>query len=180
MGGLALKVYSESLFSVFLENDCLEEGYRQILFIKESFENDKEIIDILSFHSISKIEKQKILLNIFEGKLLSNIFNFLFLIIDNERMSSIIYILDQIKFLYMTYTNTIEVDIITAIILSNDLEDKIVKKLSIMTKKNIVIQNIIDEKIIGGVIIRGENLYIDGSVKTSINDMKKYLDSMLI
>jgi F-type H+-transporting ATPase subunit delta len=64
-------------------------------------------------------------------------------------------------------------EVITSIPLSEDLFQRIEKELSRVTKKRVFVKPLVDESILGGVIVRIENKVIDGSIRHRLEEIKR-------
>lgn len=53
------------------------------------------------------------------------------------------------------------------------------QKLSAIYNKSVKLENIIDEDILGGVLVRIGNEEIDGSVKSRLRDLKNSLSNLI-
>jgi len=62
--------------------------------------------------------------------------------------------------------------VITSIPLSEDLVQRLEQELSKVTKKRVFLKPMVDDSILGGVIVKIENKVIDGSVKHRLEEIK--------
>ena len=73
-----------------------------------------------------------------------------------------------------------EVEVITAIALSEAQADAMKKKLAGITGKTIILKNTVDDKILGGVKLRYEGKQIDASLKTRLDGFAESLRNIII
>lgn len=73
-----------------------------------------------------------------------------------------------------------KVTAITAVPLSNELKEKLIKKLEKDTGKKIVLAERVDKSILGGIILRTENSQTDASVRARLEGIRAELSSQQI
>jgi F-type H+-transporting ATPase subunit delta len=72
------------------------------------------------------------------------------------------------------------VEAISSIPLSKEQIERLKEKLEVITKKQIVISNIHDPSILGGIKLRYMDKELDGSMKTRLRDFEKKLSELVI
>ena len=117
--------------------------------------------------------------NIFKNQLSDSMNNFLKVVIDKDRMSTIEYIKESYKSLLNDKNNILEGTAITAVELSEKEIKDLEKNLSIKYNKNVTLNNIVDETILGGVLVKLGNEEIDGTVRTRLSKMKNQLSQVI-
>ena len=125
---------------------------------------------------IYRLEKLE---NIFENQLSENMNNFLKIVIDKDRMSAIENIKESYKNLLNDKNNILEGTVVTAVSLSEKEIKDLEKNLSIKYNKNVTLNNIVDETILGGVLVKLGNEEIDGTVRTRLSKMKNQLSQVI-
>jgi F-type H+-transporting ATPase subunit delta len=97
----------------------------------------------------------------------------IFLIIDHARIKDVKLIYEDYKTLVYDYKGIKSAYVTTAVKMTDEeiqiLRDKLSKKYN----SKIEIENIIDESIIGGVYLKVEDDVIDGTVKGTLENMRK-------
>ena len=117
--------------------------------------------------------------NIFKNQLSNSMNNFLKLVIDKDRISAIENMKESYKSLLNDKNNILEGTAITAVELSEKEIKDLEKNLSIKYNKNVTLNNIVDETILGGVLVKLGNEEIDGTVRTRLSKMKKQLSQVI-
>ena len=79
----------------------------------------------------------------------------------------------------MADDNILEGTAITAVKLSEKEIKDLEKNLSIKYNKNVTLNNIVDETILGGVLVKLGNEEIDGTVRTRLSKMKNQLSQVI-
>ena len=117
--------------------------------------------------------------NIFKNQLSNSMNNFLKLVIDKDRISAIENMKESYKSLLNDKNNILEGTAITAVELSEKEIKDLEKNLSIKYNKNVTLNNIVDETILGGVLVKLGNEEIDGTVRTRLSKMKNQLSQVI-
>ena len=81
---------------------------------------------------------------------------------------------------YDEYSNILRAEAITAYPMTDAQKKALQNKLESITEKNIVLENVIDRSVIGGVRLRYSGKQLDGSVKAQLESMRKSLSSAVV
>ena len=117
--------------------------------------------------------------NIFKNQLSNSMNNFLKIVIDKDRISAIENMKESYKSLLNDKNNILEGTAITAVELSEKEIKDLEKNLSIQYNKNDTLNNIVDETILGGVLVKLGNEEIDGTVRSRLSKMKNQLSQVI-
>jgi F-type H+-transporting ATPase subunit delta len=133
-------------------------------------ENNKEFNDFLTNPLITSKKKIKVIEKISKKLSFDQFFiNFLKVVASHGRL----YILDGIfkvfKLMIQNKSNETNVEVITTAKLKEKTKIKLSAKLEKITGKKIIINNLIEESIMGGIIVKINSLMIDSSLKTKLD-----------
>ena len=171
--------YAQALFEVGEETQTTSELYKELSELLEIFNENKDLYSFLKSPLISSEDKKNVIQNIFKDQLSVNMNNFLKIVIDKDRISTIQHIKRSYKSLLNDKNNILEGTAITVVKLTEkeikDLENNLSKRYN----KNVTLNNIVDETILGGVLVKLGNEEIDGTVKTRLSKMKKNLSQVI-
>jgi len=165
------KIYAVSLIDVSYEKNLQDTILQELLDIKILINENKDIIKLLNSPVIPKKEKMKILDNIFLGRLSDYTLNFLKVLPSNDRFDRIINIIEEFKNEYNERNNICEIEVETAVEMSEEQIKIIVSKFGQKLNKKIRVFNKVNNGILGGVIINLNNKQIDASVKSDIKNI---------
>ena len=98
-------------------------------------------------------------------------------LIDNNRLDILPLVAENYKRLYNEMNGVQVAKVTTAIPLTPALEAKIQQKVKELAGNEARIENIIDESIIGGFILRVGDIQYNGSVKAQLNNLKRELQN---
>jgi len=165
--------YAKALFNLAKSEDILDTFYENSNFVFQILQ-EKEIFDFLKNPIIKNSQKIE-LLNTIKNNISKEYFQFLKLIVENNREEYLKLIILNFKKYYFEEKGIYEVELTT----TNQLTDSVIEKLKdLLTSKlgkKIIFQNNINPEIIGGFIAKVEDVQIDASIRTQLNNIKKAL-----
>ena len=164
--------YAQALFEVGEETQTTSELYQELSELVDIFNENKDLYNFLKSPLIGREDKKNVMQNIFKNQLSNSMNNFLKLVIDKDRISAI----ENMK---ESYKSLLEGTAITAVKLSEKEIKDLEKNLSIKYNKNVTLNNIVDETILGGVLVKLGNEEIDGTVRTRLSKMKNQLSQVI-
>ncbi|UDG80554.1 ATP synthase subunit delta [Candidatus Hartigia pinicola] len=167
--------YSKAIFNFSLENQSFEKIKHMLMFTSKVICN-KHFSHLLSYHIVPE-KIATILISICGDKIDEHMRNFIRIMAQNKRLGILPEVLKQFTKLHKKLELIIEVDMIS----STKLNKQQLKKISALMEKHLsykVKMNYkIDKSIIAGVIIRAEDLVIDGSVRGRLARLTDFLES---
>ena len=173
------KVYADALFELCVEDNTLEDTYEELYALKGIFDDNGELLELLSSPSMGEEDKHSVIRNIFEGRVSETTFNFLNVLSDHGRAKYFDKIYEVFHGLYNDKKGILEVEVVTSQPLSQRLEEKLKAKLEAQSGKSVTIRKTVDKAIIGGIIVRYSDSEIDGSLRKRLSDLRKSIDSYI-
>jgi len=180
MAKLIGRRYAEALFEAAIELDKLEQFRDEIKAVSDVFENEPQLKTIFEHPKLSKNEKKDIIKSIFGGKVSQEILNLCYIVVDKNREKHIKDISDQYIKLSNEKMGIVEAQAVTAVPMDEEEKLKLQNKLSEKLGKKVLLSNIVDEKLIGGVLVRIEDKVIDSSIKGKLEDIYKNLNNVRV
>ena len=176
MAKLVSKVYGDAYVSVVSEKNNLIDALEEIKSVKNILLENVEIIELLDSPKMDDEEKIDFIKGIFENHISVDSLGFLLTIIEKKRQAELIpildYVIDCVKELLLIGKATVT----TALPLDDSKKERIVDELLKSSHyKSLEAEYVVDESIIGGIIIRIGDRVVDSSVKTRIDKMRKML-----
>lgn len=173
------KVYASALFELCCESDCLSEIYEEMQETNKVFTDNYDFVKLLSSPLIDDKTKHDILNKSFKGKISELFFDFLCELTDKRRANAFSEVCSEFRNMYNEHMNLLEVKVITSEKMSSCIKEKLVNKLSEVTGKSILLDEKIDKSLLGGIVVRYDNVEIDSSVKGKLDKLKKQIDSII-
>ena len=173
-GKIAVR-YNKALFELAESKNILEEVYQSILQFREVLQVD-EIKHLLENPVIKSSQKAGVLKSVLKEinvhPLLESTVNLMIL---NKREA---YLESLVRLFVNNYKSSKKIRtarLITAKSLGNELHDRMKDLLKGKFKSEIELSEEVNDKIIGGFILRIDDQQLDASVATSLNEIKKKL-----
>ncbi len=164
--------YAKALLSLATDEKAAEVVNNDMKLIANTIaENDD--LNLVLKSAVIKSELKKETLNKIFPKI-NNISSGLFdLLVTNKRIHILEDIVTKYSLLYDELMGKEKATVITAFPMTNDLEVKVLAKVKELTNKSVELENIVDDSIIGGFILRiGDNQY-NASVANKLNKLKR-------
>ena len=176
MAKLVSKVYGDAYVSVVSEKNNLIDALEEIKSVKNILLENVEIIELLDSPKMDDEEKIDFIKGIFENHISVDSLGFLLTVIEKKRQAELLpivdYVIDGIKELLLIGKATVT----TALPLDDSKKERIVDELLKSSHyKSLEVEYVVDESIIGGIVIRIGDRVVDSSVKTRIEKMRKML-----
>ncbi|MGB5418768.1 ATP synthase F1 subunit delta [Algibacter sp.] len=171
-GSRAAIRYAKALLSLATDLKTTEVVNKDMKLIADTLAESKDLSEALQSPVITASIKKSILLEVFKNtdKSTSNLITTL---VTNNRID----ILKEVALKYSQLfdeSNGVEVaTVTTAVELSVDLKKKVLAKAKELTGKNVEVENIIDESILGGFILRIGDVQYNASVANQLNKLKQ-------
>lgn len=166
--------YAKALFELALDKNELSKVYDDILLLSEVM-NEVTFSNFLKSPIVQNSKKIEIIREVLQSKITSYVFDFLVIVIQNNREENLRMIfLDFLK-LYRESIGIVEVDLTTAVEIDKISKEHITSLLKKILSKDIELKTSVNSELIGGFIARIDDLQIDASIKTKLNNIKKDL-----
>jgi len=172
----AEKRYAKALFELAQEQNKLDAIHKDLLLIQNTIKSNKELQSVLSDPTIATNKKKAIIHKLFGDKTDTLTHKFLDLLEKKERLQILGDIGSAFEDLYKKQKGIVNAQVITAVPLTKDLEQKIYQKIKELTgSKAIQLEQRIDPKIIGGFILNVNDLRYDASIRGKLSKIKSKL-----
>ncbi|KHO61168.1 ATP synthase subunit delta [Thermoanaerobacter sp. YS13] len=171
MAQVVAKRYAYALFDVAKQRDKVKEYYDGLEKVIEILQIGK-VKQIFNNKSINKTQKIEFIEQILKD-VDKEIVNFIKVIISKHREDMIEEIGEQFRNLYKEYFNIVNVKVVSAYPLKEDVLQKLQEKLEKKLEKHINIEPIVDKSILGGLKLIIGNTVIDGSIKARFTALLK-------
>jgi F-type H+-transporting ATPase subunit delta len=164
--------YAEALFQVARAEEMLDRVEEELTRLNKSLDSNAELREFLSTPQISSDGKKSALFQIFGGKISPITLHWVNMVVDQGRQRRLPVIIEAFLKLTEDARDKITAEVITSIPLSEDLSKRLEQELSKITKKRVFLKPMVDDSILGGVIVKIENKVIDGSVRHRLEEIK--------
>ncbi len=121
-------------------------------------------------------EKKDLLKSVFGGRIEPLLLNFLYLLIDKNRIENFRDIGEEFAALVEDEVGVIRAQVVTAVTLAEDLSAALEAKLASFTGKRVILEKKVDPAVIGGVCVTLKDKVLDGTVRTNLELLRKKLE----
>tara|TARA_B100000902_G_C26717877_1_gene625154 strand:- start:2 stop:559 length:558 start_codon:yes stop_codon:yes gene_type:complete len=171
--------YAKALLQLSVEQNNLDNSYNDMLLLDRICSESKELSLLLKSPIVKTDHKLKIFDQIFTNKISKLSMDFLNIIISKKRESILAEIAKSFIVLYKNKNNIETATITTAIPMSQELKNKIITYIKSETNNNVELIEVIDKKIVGGVIIKMGDKQLDASILTEISELRQTFNKNL-
>jgi F-type H+-transporting ATPase subunit delta len=138
---------------------------------------DRRVAALTKSPQWSQADLVSIIADVAGAKLNPAMQNFVRILAENHRLLLLPEISAHFEELRSAVENTVDVEVISAIALSDAQADKLSQVLSARLKRTVHMQNKVDATLLGGAIVRAGDLVIDGSLKGRLQRLATELGS---
>ncbi|MAZ93025.1 MAG: ATP synthase F1 subunit delta [Lentimicrobiaceae bacterium] len=170
---LLSKRYAKALFDLAGEMKILDKVDADLRLVREVFSENRNLKLIIANPVIDIYKKNKILTELFSGKIEDLSMKYIQLITIKGREQFITHICEAFDDIYKEYKNILPVNVTTADKADKKIMNDISSKLEEATKMNIEITEKVNEEIIGGFVIDFQDYQYDASIINQLNKLKK-------
>ncbi|MCR8645092.1 F0F1 ATP synthase subunit delta [Paenibacillus sp. N1-5-1-14] len=174
------KRYARALFEVAKDKGIIAQVQDELAAVVESFQQNKEFMQILSQPNIDVTKKTALLATVFEGKVSDVLLHTLQLLVTRGREG----ILNSMLVDYVKIANDAlgraDATVYTPFAITAAQEQEIAAQFSKITGKTVHVQSVIKPDLLGGIQVRiGDRLY-DGSLSGKLDRLQKSLKSQAL
>lgn len=168
--------YAKAAFETAQQHNQLNE-WSQMLAVMAMVSEDAQIQALLSHPSIKADAKADAFIDVCGDYLSEAGRNFVHLLAENKRLSLLPEISVLFEELKAQQESTVQVVVETAFELSQEQKDALIKSLQTKLGRSVTMETVLDKSLLGGVVIRADDLVIDASVRGRIAKLAEALHS---
>jgi len=166
------QVYARSLFEAASEKGSFDAVRKQLGQVSDAISENRELQTFFFSPYFSTTEKHEAI-----GKAITGasplLINFLELLVDNHRMPVIFRVRREIDRIWRHENKLLPVQITSAIKLDKKVTDKIGSEIGRQTGQTIDLTTVVDEAVIGGIVLRVGNSILDASIHNRLEQLRK-------
>ena len=171
MSRIAIR-YSKALFELALEKGQLAEVESDLFLIKEQIIKNDEFQRYLLNPLVPAKSKTELLKKTFKDSIGTLTMNFLVLTSSKKRSEFIKEIIEKFEVLALEHNEIISAQVYSAVPLKSDQTDAIRNSLEKKTGKKVQLEEITEESLLGGFIVKIRDSVIDYSLKRQMERLK--------
>ena len=168
--------YGNALFELALEQNKVDELYSEVIELIAILRDNDELIKLLSHPHFAKEQKTDIVKESFDGRISDELTGLIEMIVSKNHAGDMIKTFEYFIKLVKQEKKIGVIDITSATELTDEQKSKVCKRVLETTDYETVEANyMVDESLIGGLIIRIEDRVVDSSIKTKLESLSKNL-----
>jgi F-type H+-transporting ATPase subunit delta len=169
----AVSTYAEALFEAARDRDELEEVLSDLGDFTGALHESEELRLFFYGGQIPERQKRRALDGLTEGMKTSTT-NFLKVLVDNGREEILEEVLARYEELVKEHLGKIEVEVTTAVDLSDDQLDRLKERLGgVLEAREIILETNVDPGLIGGAVFRFGGRLMDGSIRGRLQSLRE-------
>ncbi len=163
--------YGDGLYLLAEEENISREVLEQLLALKSLFHEQPDFVKLLGNMSLSKQERVKILDSVLRDQIHPYLLNFLKILCERCALNEYEGCLAAFKTLYNQAHGIVEATVTTAVPLDDEQRARMTEKLAGMTDKLVVLNEKIDESLLGGVLLEMNGQRYDNTLKNRLKSI---------
>merc|ERR1711941_238402 len=174
--------YAQALIDIAKSNEALEDIHSDLDVLSATIKENNALCDLMVNPLVSAEKKINLIERIsIEGSFNNVTKNFLMLLVDKGRIDCIVEVFEAFEVLYCQATDTQVAMVKSAVVLEEEQQFLIAKKVKELAKsKSVKIKPLVDESLIGGFIVEYGSNQIDLSVRGALERVKKELANVTL
>lgn len=169
--------YARALFEFAQENNVLEIIKNDMELVANTCHQSFELISVFNSSIIKESKKSIIIKEIFGGKVNAISLKYLEIITKSKRAGLVPSIAKQFIKMYLDFSQTKKAHLISASPMDEEAKNRLVKMLEKQMGTKILLNEKVDEKLIGGFILRVGDKQFDSSIKNKVDRLKKEFEA---
>jgi len=171
-GARAAIRYAKAMLSLATDQKKADVVNNDMKLMANTITENMAFSEMLNNAVVKSEDKKTVLLKVFPklNKISADLFDVL---ITNKRVDILHDIAKQYSILFDKLNGKEIAKVTTATPMTKELEAKVLAKVKELTKKEIVLENIVDESILGGFILRVGDQQYNASVSNKLNKLKR-------
>ena len=167
--------YAIAMIDLGEKTDQLDAFHTDFNTINATVSSNPELSTFLTHPIIPLNEKKELIEKIFVGSISQYALNLVRLLLDRNRVFLLPAVASHYSELLNKKRNISIANVITAIEIDEETQNRIKNKLQSILNQNITIKSEIDPEIIAGMVVKVGDKTIDGSIRTKLENMKRQL-----
>jgi F-type H+-transporting ATPase subunit delta len=168
--------YTKAAFEYALDKGALDQ-WSDMLTTASAVAQDELMVRVLGNPALTSEQKAEALIFVCEDEIDEAGKNYVSLLAENQRLPLLSEISAQFEQLKANQQQSVEIDVTTAFDLDEQQQQKLAQALGTKLGREVNLSSTVDKSILGGVVIRTNDLVIDGSVRARLAKLAEAMNS---
>ncbi|MBQ2747642.1 MAG: ATP synthase F1 subunit delta [Firmicutes bacterium] len=169
------KEFALALFMLAKEEEREHEYFDALRLVADVLTENPLYMDFLSSPRITREERGKALKEAFAGVIPSNVINFLQLMSDEGQADNYYDCVAEYRLMMLQDNQISEAKVTSAVVLTEEEKNQLHDRLVKMSGHPVEMEYMLDENLLGGMIVQIDGKIIDGSLRTKLREMKEVI-----
>ncbi len=174
---LLAKNYANAFYSLAKDEGIEKDILSDLSVVTKLFSDNDEYVSIMNSPMIALSEREKMLDDAFSKSVSPYTLNLLKILVSKKSLNLVFECEKIFVALYNKDNNIEKVTAVTAIPLSKRLSEKLTDRLFSVLNKTVILENVVDKSLIGGIMLRYENKQTDSSIRNRLMAIEKTINS---
>lgn len=176
MSWIAARRYAKALMDIGVDKGAYQQYAADLAKVQATIEKAPLLKATLLNRAFSNRAKRDLMLKVFAGEGFSPVvINFISLLVERDRMQQLPQIIKQYGELVDGFEGRVRATVYSVYPLEGAEVGKLKTALDGALQKKSVLENHIDQTLIGGIVLKVNNLLIDGSVRSQLRRLSETL-----
>jgi len=167
--------YARALFEVARAEGTLDEVEDELFRFARSYESSDTLRNALTDEAIPAAKRQAIVEDLLGGKATATTTQLVSMVVGSGRGRDLPAIIDRLVARASSSKNLSVAEVRSAVALTDDQQTRLAAALANATGQQVNLKVIVDPSIIGGLVATVDDVVIDGSVRTRVDQLKSRL-----
>lgn len=168
--------YTKAAFEHAVDKGNLDQ-WSEMLTTAAAVSQHETMTLVLGNPGLTSEQKAQAMISVCEEQMDDSAQNFIVLLAENQRLALLPKISEQFEQLKASQQKSVDVNVTTAFDLGEQQQQKLTQALSSKLGREVSLTTEIDKSIIGGVIVRTEDMVIDGSIRARLAKLAEAMNS---
>jgi len=165
-------LYARALFETAESRGQVDDVYEEVVFLEPLVGKDPKVRAFFESRRIGRVEKEAVIEKALRGKLSETIVGFLQLVIRRGRQPFLRGMLAEFRELRNKSAGIVHATAVSAVPLSEESRAALLGRLERGLQKKIELECVVDQQIVGGIIVRFDGMVADGSISSALRSIR--------
>lgn len=168
-----LNAYADAAFAIASAEGELSEVEDELFRFSRIVQGNDELRETLSNQRLPVERRQQIVEDLLEGRATRSTLAIISLLVNVGRAGDLPKIVETLSSRSVRVTGTQVAEVRSAVPLSEDQIANLTQALKARTNQDVTVRNIVDPKVMGGIVTQIGDSVLDGSVRTRLNQLRE-------
>lgn len=176
VSSVAARIYARALFDIGVEEQAVGAIYDDLHAVHAAISGlEPELRAFFNMPQLRRDDKRRILNMAFEGKVGRPVLGLILLLVQKRREPLLDNVVEEFDHYRDRHEGRVQASVTTARKLDTDLVESLRAALEQRTEKTVVLDERIDPEVLGGIRVMLGDAVIDGTVRRSLQNMRRSL-----